>query len=175
MPKKIKNIDFIQQFLSSASAYSAILESITYIKNICKACTRRICCLCSDQSVNNINLLEQHKQPMVLLTQNSRSCLHMWYSPKRWHRGDELLNKVIIFVFFVHEKYTRSFVKLRLKHWCHIDYFNDLLATFLSLDHVRILAVNGRVWKLSELIKNILICVLNLNEGLTDLQRHEGE
>ncbi len=28
--------------------------------------------------------------------------------------GDELLNKVVIFVFFVHKKCSRSFVKLRL-------------------------------------------------------------
>ncbi len=58
-----------------------------------------------------------------------------------WRRGDKLLNKVVIFVFFAHKKYSRSFVKLRLNHWCHMDYFNDLLATFLSLDHVRIFAV----------------------------------
>ncbi len=40
-----------------------------------------------------------------------------------------------------------------------MDYYNDLLATFLSLDRVRILAVYGRVRELSECIKNILICV----------------
>ncbi len=53
-----------------------------------------------------------------------------------------------------------------------MDYLNDVFATFLSLDHVRILAVYGRVRKLSEFIKN------NLNlwyEGLTGLERHEGE
>ncbi len=32
-----------------------------------------------------------------------------------------------------------------------------------------------RVRKLSDLIKNILICVLKMNEGLTSLERHEGE
>ncbi len=48
-----------------------------------------------------------------------------------------------------------------------MDYFNDLLATFLSLDQVRILAIYGRVWELSEFIKNILICVPKMNEGLT--------
>ncbi len=34
-------------------------------------------------------------------------------------------------------------VKLRLNHWCHMDYFNDLFAMFLSLGRVRILAVYG--------------------------------
>ncbi len=56
-----------------------------------------------------------------------------------------------------------------------MDYFNDVLATFLSLDHVRILAVYGRVRELSEFIKNILICVPKINEGLMGLERHEGE
>ncbi len=32
-----------------------------------------------------------------------------------------------------------------------------------------------RVRELSDFIKNILICVLKMNEGLTGLERHEGE
>ncbi len=56
-----------------------------------------------------------------------------------------------------------------------MDYFNDVLAMFLSLDRVRILAVYGRVRELSEFIKNILICVPKMIEGLTGLERHEGE
>ncbi len=53
-----------------------------------------------------------------------------------------------------------------------MDYFNDLFATFLSLDRVRILAVYERVRELSESIKNILIliCVLKMNEGLTGFE-----
>ncbi len=53
--------------------------------------------------------------------------------------------------------------------------FNNVITTFLDLDHVRILAVYGRVRELSEIIKNILICVPKMNEGLTGLERHEGE
>ncbi len=56
-----------------------------------------------------------------------------------------------------------------------MDYFYNLLATFLSLDRVRILDVFGRVRKLSEFIKNILIYVRKMNEGLTGLEQHEGE
>ncbi len=48
-----------------------------------------------------------------------------------------------------------------------MDYFNDLHAMFL--DRVRILAVYGRVRELSEFIKNILICVPKMNEGLAGL------
>ncbi len=35
--------------------------------------------------------------------------------------------------FFVCTKYSRSFLKLQLTHWCHMDYFNDVLTTFLGL------------------------------------------
>ncbi len=57
-----------------------------------------------------------------------------------------------------------------------MDYFTDLLTMFLSLDRVYYIAVYGwRVRELSECIKNIFICVLKMNEGLTGLERHEGE
>ncbi len=32
-----------------------------------------------------------------------------------------------------------------------------------------------RVRKLSDFIKNILICALKMNDGLTGLEQHEGE
>ncbi len=47
-----------------------------------------------------------------------------------------------------------------------MDYFNDVLTMFLSLGRVRMLAVYGRIRELSDLIKNILICVLKINGGL---------
>ncbi len=53
-------------------------------------------------------------------------------------------NKVIIFVFFAHKKFSRSFVKLQLNPWCHMDYFTDVLATFLDLDRDSSLAVYER-------------------------------
>ncbi len=55
-----------------------------------------------------------------------------------------------------------------------MDYFIDRLAMFRDLDRVRIFAY-GRVRELSESIKNILICVQKINEGLTGLEQHEGE
>ncbi len=54
-----------------------------------------------------------------------------------------------------------------------MDYFNDILAMFLSLDCVRILAVYGRVRMCSECIKKM--CVPKMNKGLMCLERHEGE
>ncbi len=56
-----------------------------------------------------------------------------------------------------------------------MDYFSDVLATLLDLDHGSLLADYGRVRDLSVFIKNILICVPKMNEGLTGLERHEGE
>ncbi len=53
MRNENKNNDFIQQFVSSVSPYSAILERITYVNNVCNVCTQ-IRCLRSDQSINNI-------------------------------------------------------------------------------------------------------------------------
>ncbi len=53
MRKEKKNKDFIQQFVSSALPYSAVLESITYVNNICNVCMR-IRCLHSDQNINNV-------------------------------------------------------------------------------------------------------------------------
>ncbi len=54
-------------------------------------------------------------------------------------------------------------------------FFNDVLTTFLGLDRGRALAVCGRARELLEYIKNILIFVLKMNEGLMGLERHEGE
>ncbi len=56
-----------------------------------------------------------------------------------------------------------------------MDYFTDVLATFLCLDRGSIPAVYGRVRELSEFIKNILICVVKMNEGVKGLDRLEGK
>ncbi len=80
--------------------------------------------------------------------------------------GDELLNKFVSFVFFVHKKYSRSFIKLQLNHWCHIDYFNNLLATFLDLDRVRILAVYGGSESSWNASKILILAILSINSIL---------
>ncbi len=114
----------------------------------------RICCLrcvCFDLKENNISAYI----PCI-------RCLRiMWYTPKwhyrvKWRR--QLLNKVVILVFFAHKKYSQSFVKLRSNRWYHMDYLNDLLATFLSLDRVRTLGVYGGS-ESSRNASNILIYV----------------
>jgi len=47
---------------------------------------------------------------------------------------------------------------------------------FWTLNDGNYVAFYGRLKKnLSDFIKNILICVLKMNEGLTGVERHEGE
>ncbi len=46
---------------------------------------------------------------------------------------------------------------------------------FWTWEHYSRVAVFGRVREVSDLIKNILICILMMNKGLTGLERHEGE
>ncbi len=69
------------------------------------------------------------------------------------HEEKKSMNKVRIFVFFVHKKYSRSFIKLQLNHWCHMDNFNDVFTMFLCPDRVSSHAVYGRVRELSDFIK----------------------
>ncbi len=68
-------------------------------------------------------------------------------------------------VFFAAKNYSRSFVKLCLNHWCKMDYFNDACTTFLGLECFSCIAL-WMVRKLPDFIKNILICVVKMNEGL---------
>jgi len=53
----------------------------------------------------------------------------------------KLLNNVIVFVFFVHKKYSCSFINVRLNRLCHIDYLNNVLTTFLGLELVSCVVV----------------------------------
>ncbi len=69
--KETKKNDFIQQFVSTASRYSAIMEDITYKNNVCNGCTQ-IHCLRSVQGVNNISCYgaadtEQHTLVMYVI------------------------------------------------------------------------------------------------------------
>ncbi len=76
-------------------------------------------------------------------------------------------------VFFAHKKYSRSFVKLRLNHWCHMDYCTDVLARFLDLGTLQLHCCIWRIREPSDLIKNIWICFPKMKKGLTGLERHE--
>ncbi len=53
-----------------------------------------------------------------------------------------------------------------------MDYFEDVFHTFLCLDSVIYLAVNGTVTSLPVFIQNILNCVPKTNEAFTGLEQH---
>ncbi len=53
-----------------------------------------------------------------------------------------------------------------------MDYFNNVLTTFLGLKHGSYVTVYEGS-RLLGFIKHILICVLKMNEGLTGLEQHE--
>ncbi len=98
---------------------------------------------------------EKHKK-----TSSKLSICHQWFNltvMKRreyfllskmalhWQRDRETncwIN-VIISIFFAYKKYSRRFIKFRLNHWWQMDYFEDVFYTFLCLDSVIYLAVNG--------------------------------
>ncbi len=65
-------------------------------------------------------------------------CVLLWMCSRDLHGREELLNKLF---FPPHKKCSRSFIKLRLNHWCHMDYFNNVLATFLGLKLASCIAV----------------------------------
>ncbi len=56
-----------------------------------------------------------------------------------------------------------------------MDYFNDAFHTFLGLDSVIYLAVNGRVTSFPVFIQNMLNCVLKTNKAFTGLERYGGK
>ncbi len=134
--KENKN-NFIQQFFSSKSRLPPLSRRPLHVNNGCVwCCWRRTR---THGTLNNDGI--------------------SWF-------GEKMLNKVVIFVFFVHKKYSHSFIKSWLNHWCHMDYFNDVLTTFLDLGTFQLHCCLRRVRELSDLIKNILICVPKMNESL---------
>ncbi len=56
-----------------------------------------------------------------------------------------------------------------------MDYSDDVLHTFLCLDSVNCLAVNGTVTSLLVFIQNILNYVPKMNEAFTGLEQHGGK
>ncbi len=66
----------------------------------------------------------------------------------QWRRREELLNKVVIFVFGAQNKYSRSFVKLRFNHWCPMDYFpRNISVTFLSMQGQKALRFHQNIYR----------------------------
>ena len=162
-----KNNDFIQQFLSSVSRRISVAV---------------LAILSSTQAAYALLYQQRHKDTFFTCiyalvwkqTAHRRSTADT--EERIWRdRGEELLNKVVIFVFFVYKKYSRRFITLQLNHWWQMDYYDDAFHTFLDLDTVIYLAVYGTVSSLPVFIQNILNCVLKANKAFTGSEQHGGK
>jgi len=56
-----------------------------------------------------------------------------------------------------------------------MNHFKFVFSTFMDLESFSGFAFNAGLVEPSDLIKNILICVPKMNEGLTGVEQHEGE
>ncbi len=100
---------------NSNSSNSTLVEWFLYDQYICT-------CLCVYIYISYIYIYI-YKMFKLQVSQNAlNSCLYHLPEVKVSMSDTEkkkLLNKVIIFVFFAHKKYSRSFIKLTSNHWCH--------------------------------------------------------
>ncbi len=84
------------------------------------------------------------EKTLCIITDNVINKHESWCSHERVAKTDteekNLLNKVIfLFFIFAHKKY--SHIITVTNNWCHMDYFNDVLTTFLGLERVSCVAV----------------------------------
>ncbi len=110
-----------------------------------------------------------------------RSFLNLHRQQRNYHiQGPERYKDIIKIVILwnsnvSHKHYSHNFIQLRLNHWCHMGYFNDVLTPFwaltvvvpfLSMQHQKALGFNQKyinLWTKDELT------------GLTGLEWHAGE
>ncbi len=101
-----------------------------------------------------------------------------WYTHERasktYTEEKKLLNKVIIKKKICLP--TKSIlIQLRLNHWCHMDYFKDVLTTFLGLERGSCIAVYAGS-ESSRISSNISYSAFRRwMKVLRVLEQHEGE
>ncbi len=84
----------------------------------------------------------------------------------RWRRGDVTVPNCWIkslFLFYFRTKSPSLHNSQIVNHWWQMEYSGDVFHTFLDLDSVIYLAVNGTVTSLPVFIQNILNCVPKTN------------
>ncbi len=84
-----------------------------------------------------------------------------------------MLNKVVTFVFFAHKKYSQKKKKKKVEPLMSHGLF--YLAVFLDLGTFQLCCCSCRVREISDFIRNILICVPKMSEGLTGLTQLRGQ
>ncbi len=97
-----------------------------------------------------------------------------WYSRERMVKTDKkekkLLNKVVIFIFFVHKDHSRCFVKLRLNVTWTILMMSLLPFWSLNMSIALLSMQDQRAVRFNQKYDN-----LKMNKGLMGLEWHEGE
>ncbi len=74
------------------------------------------------------------------------------------------------FLFSLRTKISRSFIKVWLSHWCYMDDHYYLSGHWMC----QLCCSLWKVRKLSDFIKNILICVPKMNKGLYRFETTRG-
>ncbi len=97
------------------------------------ACSRQYhdACVCIPLFGNELQCLHVHL-----------SCYSREYAAETDTEEKNYWIKLLI-LFSLCTKYSRSFINVRFKHWCHMDYLNDALTTFLDLECVSSVAVDA--------------------------------
>ncbi len=75
----------------------------------------------------------------------------VWWVISRETERRRIVEKKI-YIFFAYKKISRRFIKLRLNHWWQMHYPGDAFHSFLNLDSVIYLAVDGTVTSLTVFI-----------------------
>ncbi len=118
-------------------------------------------CMCVHSSAHTQGVMCSMSECQLLCQQHHTHALN---NASRWFLWGEEIKSLFLFSLT-----TKSIlIALQKNTVVPLHYFNDV-PKFLSGPCL------GSVRKLSDLIKNILICVLMMNEGLTGLEWHEGE
>ncbi len=129
------------------------------------------------------NLYDLHSSSKkIYILMKSENFLNLHRQQRNYHiqgpeRYKDIVKIVILwnFINMSHKHYSHNLIKLRLNHWCHMGYFNDVrtpfwaltvVVPFLSMQDQKALRFNQKyihVWTKDELT------------GLTGLEWHAGE
>ena len=168
-PEK-QNNDFIQQYLVMGDFKTLLHEASKLYKSFVSnqrfgACIKlpKSHDFSSSAVWHVIRIMIRHKR-FITLRSFMKQCFEI---------GHHYISRY--FVFLAHQKYSCHFIILILNHCTHMNWFKYVFSTLMDLERGNVIAGNGGLTEPSDFIKNILICVPKMNEGLMGVERHEGE
>ncbi len=116
------------------------------------------CCGCRKGPLVIVNSVAMYEIQLTWksLSNQAAFCWSMWqmcvknlwgeifhYTHVTDTKREEIVEWSIYFGVFLRTEYSRCFIKLHLNHWSHMDYFNNVLTTFLGLERGCCVAVNA--------------------------------